>query len=218
MDADAGAHYRVGRMRLSELLAEQPDDAWGIPVRACPGWDVHAVLAHLVANIEDAMAGRLTGPPDDAQTAAQVARHATDDPDALLELWTELAPLFEDLVSTGGVWPATLDVLTHTHDIRAAIGAPVERDDPTVRLAAGLLVEQQQLPQTVVFDVGDTRLSTLPADGPTYEVTTSAFEVCRLRLGRRSADQVLAMQWHPALPAIPAGLFIFGPRDTPLVE
>ncbi len=218
VEADAGAHYRVGRMRLSELLAELPDDTWATPVPACPGWDVHAVVAHLVANIEDGMAGRLTGPPDDTQTAAQVARHAADRPDALLERWTDMAPLFEDFVSAGAIWPATLDVLTHEHDIRAAIGAPVDRTDPLVRLAAELLVERRQLPQTVVFDVGDARLTTLPADGPSYEVMTSAFEVCRLCLGRRSAAQVVAMDWRPALPAVPDGLFIFGPRDTPLVE
>ncbi|MET0145252.1 MAG: hypothetical protein ABW328_10790 [Ilumatobacteraceae bacterium] len=40
----------------------------------------------------------------------------------------------------------------------------------------------------------------------------------RLRLGRRSAEQVAAMGWDAAPGAWLDDLFTFGPRDTPLVE
>ena len=62
------------------------------------------------------------------------------------------------------------------------------------------------------------RLTTKDAGGPVHRVESTAFEVTRIRLGRRSPEQVAAMAWEPALPAVPDGLFIFGPRTTPLEE
>jgi hypothetical protein len=55
-------------------------------------------------------------------------------------------------------------------------------------------------------------------DGPTYRVRTTAFEVVRLRLGRRSRAEVRALDWDPIPPPDLAALFIFGPRPTPLRE
>ena len=134
MHADAGAHYRVGRLRLTELLADQPDDVWAMPVPACPGWDVRSAVSHLLGNVEDAMAGRLTGPPTDAQVTEQVARHRDGPPVALLDEWADAASTFEDLMSQAGIWPVAIDVLAHEQDIRGAIGEPGARDVDTMRL------------------------------------------------------------------------------------
>ncbi|HMJ76012.1 MAG TPA: maleylpyruvate isomerase N-terminal domain-containing protein, partial [Iamia sp.] len=60
-----GAEYRRGRERLSALLADEPEDRWDRPVRACPGWTVRAVVGHLVGTVEDALAGRISGPPSE---------------------------------------------------------------------------------------------------------------------------------------------------------
>ena len=217
MDADAGAHYRVGRLRLTELLADQPDDVWAMPVPACPGWDVRSAVSHLLGNVEDAMAGRLTGPPTDAQVTEQVARHRDGPPAALLDEWADAASTFEDFVSQAGIWPVAIDVLAHEQDIRGAIGEPGARDVETMRLAARMLADAG-LPVTLTFDLGDERLTTKDAGGPVHRVESTAFEVTRIRLGRRSPEQVAAMAWEPALPAVPDGLFIFGPRTTPLEE
>ena len=70
---DLGVHYGLARQRLSALVAGVEDQAL-VPVPACPNWSVHDVIAHLVAVVEDVRAGRLTGPPSDQDTAAQVAR------------------------------------------------------------------------------------------------------------------------------------------------
>jgi uncharacterized protein (TIGR03083 family) len=217
MDADAGSHYRVGRLRLTELLADQPDEVWALPVPACPGWDVRSAVSHLIGNIEDAMAGRLTGPPTDAQVAEQVARHRDGPPVALLDEWADAASTFEDFVSRAGIWPVALNVLAHEQDVRGAIDEPGARDTDTMLLAARMLADVE-LPVTLTFAIGDDRLTTKDAGGPAHEVVTSAFEVTRIRLGRRSPDQVAAMAWEPALPTVPAELFIFGPRSTPLDE
>jgi uncharacterized protein (TIGR03083 family) len=217
VEGDAGARYRVARLKLSTLLAEQPDEAWDLAVPACPGWSVRGTVSHLLGNVEDAMAGRLTGPPTDEQVADQIGRHAEGPAVALLDEWADAAEAFEPIVSQAGIWVVVLDVLTHTQDVRGALGLPGGRDDEDAALMARM-VASTDLPARLVFDVGDEQLATNPVDGPTHRVATTAFEVARIRFGRRSPEQVLAMDWHPPLPAIPDGLFIFGPRDTALVE
>jgi uncharacterized protein (TIGR03083 family) len=217
VDADAGAHYRVARLRLAELLADQPDELWSSPVPAGPGWDVRGAVAHMLGNIEDAMAGRLSGPPTDAQVAEQVARHRDGPAVALLDEWADAASTFEDLVSQAGIWPVAIDVLTHEQDIRGAIDQPGVRESETMRLAARMMTDVE-LPVTLTFDLGDERLTTKDAGGPTHELAANAFEITRIRLGRRSPAQVAAMPWEPALAEVPPQLFIFGPRTTPLEE
>ncbi len=217
MDADAGAHYRVGRLRLSELLVDQPADVWALPVPACPGWDVRGAVSHLLGNIEDAMAGRLTGPPTEAQVAEQLARHRDGPAVALLDEWADAAATFEDFVSQAGIWPVAIDVVAHEQDIRGAIDQPGARDNDTMLLAARMLSDVE-LPVTLTFDLGAERLTTTDAGGAAHALATTAFEVNRIRLGRRSPQQVAALPWEPALPSVPDGLFIFGPRTTPLEE
>ena len=67
---DVGVRYRSVRERLGDLLRTLPLPAdpeaaspWELPVPACPGWRVRDVLAHLVGNLEDGRAGRISGLP-----------------------------------------------------------------------------------------------------------------------------------------------------------
>lgn len=214
-DEDVGVRYRSARLRLGETLATLDAPQWDLTVDACPGWRVRDVLAHLVGVIEDAMAGRLTGPPPPAQTREQVDRHRHQEPAALLDEWNALGAGFEDALSSLGIWPAFMDVLSHEHDIRAALGDQSYRDHDDVDLAAERLTDT--LPSGVQITIaGRTRGS---ADSePAARLTATSFEVLRLRLGRRSSAQVLAMDWEgdPA-PFLP-DLFIFGPASQDRIE
>jgi uncharacterized protein (TIGR03083 family) len=120
---DLGAVYREARGRLGPLVNELPD-ATAISVPACPAWSVHDVVAHLVAVVEDVMAGRLTGIPSEEDTAAQVGRRSGRSVTDIVAEWDELAPPFETFLSATPVWPAAMDVLSHEQDIRAAINEP----------------------------------------------------------------------------------------------
>ncbi|MGI9052697.1 MAG: maleylpyruvate isomerase family mycothiol-dependent enzyme [Ilumatobacteraceae bacterium] len=213
-----GAHYRASRERLTDLLADLDAGDWSQPVPACPGWRVHDVVAHLVGVIEDGMAGKLDGPPDDSVTAEEVLRHRDDAPAELLARWQELAPLFEAVVTEREVWPAAFDALSHEHDIRGALGRPGSRSDVSVQLAAQLLIEGLDVAAVVHADLEHASVSSPPVDGPQLTVRTTAFEVLRLRLGRRSRDQVLALEWSSPPGDVVDELFVFGPRRGPLVE
>ena len=217
-----GECYRSVRSRLGPLLADLDEAAWEVDVPATPGWRVRDVLAHLVGNCEDAAAGRLTGPPDEAMTAEQVERHSDDDPAMLLARWHELAPDFEHGVTALGIWPAFIDVWSHEHDVRGALGQPGSRDDQDTRdvfilVSGGWRPDPApQGPVVLATDLGDRTLYEGPSGAPVITLDASAFEVNRLRLGRRSEEQVRAMAWsEPPGPWLPE-LFAFGPRAEPL--
>ncbi len=66
--------YGESRSRLLALVSGLDERGLAAPVPACPGWRVRDVVAHLTAVGEDVLEGRLTGPPTEEQSAAQVAR------------------------------------------------------------------------------------------------------------------------------------------------
>lgn len=215
-------HSGASRARIVELLGGIGPEQWRTPVPACPGWSVHDVLAHLVGVIEDATAGGLSGPPDETQTAGQVERHRGDDPRELLDAWGRLAPGFESMVATAAVWPAMFDVLSHEHDVRSALGRPGARDDGGVRLAAELLLRWCRTTVPISVRLDGTRTATVRdhdgGSGPGLELSTTSFEVLRLRLGRRSARQVAALDWSGDPTPVIDELFTFGPAEQDLVE
>ncbi|WP_426574521.1 maleylpyruvate isomerase family mycothiol-dependent enzyme [Aquihabitans sp. McL0605] len=210
-----GARYASTRLRLTALLESMDEAGWERPAAACPGWRVRDVLAHLVGIIEDAVAGRLSGPPPPALTAEAVARHLDDDPRDLLASWAVGGPLFEAAITERGVWPAFIDVLSHEHDVRGALGLPGERTGDDVRFAGRLLTAE--LPPGLVVHV-DEPVGTEPvADGEARLVTTS-WELLRVRLGRRSRAQVLLLDWVGDPEPFLDDLFVFGPAARDLVE
>lgn len=215
---DLAAHYRGGRERLTELVADLDDAGWATPVAACPGWDVKAVVSHLVGIQEDVAAGTLAGVPTEEQTAAQVARHRGTAPADLLGRWAELSPGFEKLIDQLRVWPAAIDVGTHEQDVRAALGRPGARDCALVVEAAHVLAAQLDAAHPVEFDLDGTTVRSLGDGDAALRLRTSAFELFRARLGRRSLAQVTALDWSGDPAPVLDALFVFGPRAEPLVE
>ena len=216
--AEVGEHYRRVRLRLTDLLRGIGDDDWSVPVPACPGWTVHDVLSHVVGIVEDVNAGLITGPPDESQTAAQVERHRHDGPADMLDRWTDLGEPFEQLVTAVQAWPAALDVLSHEHDIRAALDRPGARDDELVLTAARQMIELIDVDGTLTVDLGVQTVCSARKPGPDYRLRATPFEVFRFRLGRRSRDQVAGLDWSCDPEGVLDDLFVFGPASEPLSE
>lgn len=220
-EARVGDRYRSSRNRLTSLLGSIETADWETPVPACPGWRVRDVLAHLVGVIEDAAAGRISGPPDASQTADEVDRHRSDDPAELLGRWAMLAPPFESSISDGTRWPAFIDVLSHEHDIRGALGITGERDHPDLLRVAALLTNGLPDELEVVLDTEpDDGLDTgLEHEGDgTIRLHTTSFEFFRLRLGRRSRSQVAGLAWTADPTPWLDQLFVFGPAGADITE
>jgi uncharacterized protein (TIGR03083 family) len=217
---DLAAMYLDTHARLSELVAGLDRAAVATAVPACPGWSVADVVAHVTAVADDALAGRLTGPPSDEQTAEQVARYKDVPVDDVLSAWSELAPKFAEVVGAFEVWPAALDVAAHEQDVRGALGLPGYRDTDIVRSGAARLVRLLNPPRSLVVEVEDAMFPVEGADGAADELRlrTTRWEVFRFRLGRRSRAQLAAMAWSGDPAPILDHLAIFGPARADVVE
>jgi uncharacterized protein (TIGR03083 family) len=222
-ELDLGIVYREARQRIGALVAARPETGDTV-VPACPGWTVQCVTAHLVAVVEDVLAGRLTRPPSAEETAEQVARRSGRPVAAVVAEWDALAPQFEAALSATPVWPAALDVLSHEQDIRGAIGERGARDVPGIVAGARRLVQGIPAPVDLLVHLDGEDYWTGPdssrgaGEGPALELTTTSFEAFRFRLGRRSRPQLAALAWSGDPAPVLDHLTIFGPSPTDIVE
>jgi uncharacterized protein (TIGR03083 family) len=246
---DLARLYRDTRERLTALVAGLDEAALATPVPACPGWLVQDVVAHLAAIVEDALAGRLTGPPSEEETAVQVARYKGRPMTRTLAEWTAGAPQFEEIISAFDVPPAVIDVASHEQDIRGALGRPGARDTEAIWQMGGWLLRGLRSPvplRVTVEDAefrvgppGDGRAAAEPSPGagrkeagraaaepsagaggeePVLGLTTTRFEAFRWRMGRRSRDQLAALDWSGDPAPVLDHLVVFGPARTDVIE
>lgn len=213
--------YAATRQRVVALVAGLDEGQLATGVPACPGWSVRDVVAHLAAIAEDGLAGGLSGPPDDRQTAAQVARFARYSLAGILAAWTAAAAGFGEVIEASRSWPAVIDVASHEQDIRAALHRPGARDSDAVRESADRLLRALRPPVPLRVEVEDAEyvVGPAPADGePVLSLTTTRFEAFRWRMGRRSSAQLAALRWSGDPAPVLAHLTVFGPAATDIVE
>ena len=216
--ADLARMYRETRERLTALVAGLDEAELGTPVPACPGWSVADVIGHLAAIPEDALAGRLTGPPSEEETAAQVARFRGKPMAQTLAGWTELAPRFEEVVAAFKVWPAVIDVASHEQDVRGAVGQPGARDTEVIREMSGWLLAGLAPPVRLRVTVEQAHIQVGPDDAPVLGLTTTWYEAFRWRMGRRSRDQLAALDWSGDPAPVLDHLAVFGPARADIIE
>jgi uncharacterized protein (TIGR03083 family) len=215
---DLGRLYRETRERLICLVCELDDAALETVVPACPRWSVRDVVSHLVAIVEDALAGRLTVPPAEEETAAQVARCRNRGQAEILETWATLAPQFEQAVAEFRVWPAVIDIASHEHDIRGALGRPAARDTAAVWHGAGYLLAELTSPVALRITVEEAEFRVGPPGGTSLGLATSRFEAFRWRMGRRSRTQLAALDWSGDPSPVLDHLAVFGPAINDIIE
>ena len=175
-------------------------------------------MCHLVANVEDAAAGRLTIPPPDEQTAAQVARCQNRDLAEMLRAWAALAPPAEEAIAEFRLWPAVIDVASHEQDIRGALGRPGARNAAAIWHGAEWLLSGMTAPVPLRIAVEEAEFRAGPGGGIEVRLTTSRFEAFRWRMGRRSRAQLAALDWSGDPAPVLDHLVIFGPADSDIIE
>ena len=218
LDRDLPRLYRDTRVRVGSLVSVVDDAGLGARVPACPAWSVRDVVAHLAAVAGDVVAGRLTGPPSEEETAAQVARFAGQPLADVLARWAAIAPEFEHLIGEFQVRAAVIDIASHEHDIRGAIGRPGARDAEVVWRSAGWLLTGLRPPVPLRVVVEDAQFRLGPGGGTELRLTTSRFEAFRWRMGRRSRAQLAALDWSGDPAAVIDHLVVFGPAAHDVVE
>jgi uncharacterized protein (TIGR03083 family) len=219
--ADLGATYRDARERLTALVRALTDEQLAVRVPACPAWSVQDTLAHHVGVLADAVAGDFTAmvnatqpsaeneaARDDA-TARQVAERAGRSLDEVLGEWEEVCAVVEPLLSEGrmpaGAPPfaevgATMDLISHLHDIRDGLGEPGDRDAPGNRLTlagyVGWLGTRHAAAGAPPLRIRAEDKEWVFGDGePQATVTGSRFEIMRAASGRRTKGQVRSLDW-----------------------
>ena len=222
-----GELYADVRLRITDLVRDLDAGRARTPVPGCPGWTVHDVVAHATGLVADVNAGRLDGVATDPWTEAQVeARRDTPLADVLAE-WSEQAATFEPAMDG---WPkgmsrtVLIDLVTHEHDVRGALGRPGGRDGEPYAIArkgyaVGLAkaLAERGLPGLRLeapdwsFDAGEDPRVTVRAK--------DSFELFRALAGRRGKGQVLGYDWSgDPTPYLPV-LNHFGPLpDEDVIE
>ena len=199
--AEVADAYAGCRKRVNEVVRSLDQDPASLAVPTCPGWSVKDVVSHLTGVVDDALAGRLDGVATEPWTAAQVEARRDLPVTDILDEWNEKAPAFEQLLDAIGDpgRQAVFDTVSHEHDIRTATGATGARDSDALRIALGFagrhfvaLAKDAGLNVAVRSDEGATFGD--PADASAV-LSGSTFELVRALSGRRSLDQLRAMNW-----------------------
>jgi uncharacterized protein (TIGR03083 family) len=210
--------YRDAKERITGLVRALDGAGLNTPVAACPGWSVRDVVAHLAAVADDWGQGRLTGPPTDEETAAQIARFGGRDMSEIVAAWTEATYHLNELAETAGMEPPVGDVTSHEHDVRAALAMPGARDSDAVWYSSDRLMTNLRTPVPLRVTVEDAEYRSGPDDGAEICLQTTRFEALRWRTGRRSRAQLAAMDWSDDPTPVLDHLYMFGPAVADIVE
>jgi uncharacterized protein (TIGR03083 family) len=220
--------YTAIHERIAEVVT---DDTCGLSVLACPGWQIHDVLAHLCGLCEDWVNHRLDGYASEGWSAAQVARHADRSCTQILDLWANSLSSFGRLRepflgSVPARW-AFGDAVVHEADIRGALGRGRVPDDAVTLALDGTMARWHRevlsragLPALHVHADSQDWLLGEPGDPDAVVVEASLYEVFRALAGRRNKDQVRAWTWSSdPEPYLTAGLpYPFHWRTTTLSD
>lgn len=218
--------YRTSRQRLVDLAPTLTAQQLELPLPATPPWTVIDAYRHLTGVCANVLDGTMEGAGSPTWTAAQIDTRREASINEVCAEWEGRAPALEALVESGG--PAmsftAFDAWTHEQDIRAAVGLAGARDAVAEGLASLALTTLGGRyagtgAPTVEFDLGNGTRSLGAAD-PTVTLRTSPYELLRVIFGRRSRQQMEALDWsnpdHAA--AVIDALPIFLPPDTDIVD
>lgn len=187
-----GTLYRDGRTRFVELVRDADPTT---PVPACPRWTVKDVFSHVAGIPADILAGRVEGVATEPWTQAQVdARQSQSIADIAAE-WEQNGAQVDEMVDSFGPTGAQLlfDLTTHELDVRAALGTPMPDDLEVYDVALDFVMANLLADVPLRFVAGDRIWS--GADVPVATLTISKRELLRAVAGRRTKEQIVAMDW-----------------------
>lgn len=206
MTYDLALAYASARGRIIDLVrAAGVDAAANRIVPATPAWTVHHLMAHLRGEVVDMMDNNLEGAPGDEWTAKQVARFGSTPIEVLFHEWTHDSKFVEALLRAGtaGAFtvPCIMDIHVHEQDLRALFDMPGERSGSFYEWAVPLLggrigdrVAKAGLEPMAII----TPLGRFGADDAAVTLTVGEWEYTRVAFGRRSLEQVVALDWRRA--------------------
>ena len=216
--------YNEAVTSFVEFARTLTPEEWAMHVPCTPLWTAREVLSHVAGVPDDGLAGRVDGAATEPWTQSQVERNADLPVDELLDRLMSQYAMFGAAIDQMGEGRPPFDCHSHEHDIRHAVSRPGNRDSAIIRDAGeSLLSTLAGLPVGVAITYEDSTESQVGAPDATAAATLSIsrFEMFRSRLGRRTLEQVRALDWGgdaDAIEAVIAGWFVFGPSDIEINE
>jgi uncharacterized protein (TIGR03083 family) len=195
--SDLSDGYHHTRRRVSELVAGLDDAALATRVPACPAWTVHQLVAHMAGIPEALTSGSFPAGDLQAWLDGLVEERQDVPVPALLERWEACAVGTSSLVDGGGSL-MFIDVVSHEHDVRGAVGQGGARGTAEVRATVQLLLDLLAPAITeaglgaLVVDSGEVRWASQFAR-PGCTLRVDPWEAIRVLQSRRTADEVRAL-------------------------
>jgi uncharacterized protein (TIGR03083 family) len=217
--------YEWGHQRLLDLAVDLSDDEAATPAPALPGWTVKDTYAHLAGACTDLVDGRSDGVATAPWTARQVEERRDRSLEEVCEEWSRRKPALLEMLRVASplVRLTPVDLWAHTHDIRGALGRPADRDCGLTMYAvnvpmAGYRASWQDTGLDPINVVTPTKEWSLGEGEPVATLRTETWELGRMLLGRRSRDQMTAMNWTGDPEPFVDHLHVFGPAAYDVIE
>lgn len=218
-----GTAYAGVRKRVGELVLSLDSEDLEKRVPACPDWTIKNLVSHMTGIAADMIAGNVAEAGQDDWTTAQIATRNDRSMQEIVDEWNEVGSQLEAALEHlhPAVGALTVgDVVTHEHDARQALGRSGARDSDAVAIGLDIYVRRfgrrirdAGLPTLEV----KTESQTLQAgkEEPIGAVGGSEFELLRSLTGRRTLDQIKALDW-----TVDSGpyLGVFSSYDVPSQE
>ena len=133
----------------------------------------------------------------------------------ILDRWDEQTPTFASLVAELEIWLVPFDLITHEFDIKGALGDRSNRTGDEISTFASRIGDGVDVGRPLRIETETQVLGVPEAD---LSLRISDFELVRVRPGRRSADQVRALDWSEDIGDDALGICVFGPSPVDIVE
>lgn len=218
---DAERLYLESQEAILGLINE---DNAHLNVPACPEWNLRELLAHLTGALIDLATGNTDGAPRPEWTAKHIERYRDTSVTELAQTWRDAArsPEAKALYEKMGIG-LLLDIGTHEFDVRGAVGNKERRDAEVLKaihpIATSMVDQRIREAEESALTLGTEVGPVIVGDGmPQGSLSTTVFELSRVITGRRSPQQVRALEWSvDPSPWIDA-LLVIGRRETDLFE
>lgn len=205
-------HYRGQREELCALFASLDEQQLQTAVPGSPTWVVRDVLAHLVGVTADFCSGTLEGAGTPPWTQAQVDARRDKTVPEMVEEWSKRGVGFEEAMPQMGFFrvASVYDVTLHGDDVREALRMPLGTSPTHAWVLDGIIdlaaKRAKGVGTLVLHSEGNS--GTIGEGEPTAELRMDdRGEVARVFGGRRTDDQIRALDWtgdpEPWLPVLP---------------
>lgn len=231
-DTESRVVYAAMRAELIGLLRALSDAEQEIVVPSCPEWTIRDVAAHVTGVNADVIDGNVAELGADEWTGHQVESRTGMSLADICNEWEGIASRTTAFMSADPFMGVRIgaDLVTHVHDVLEALGR--SDDDLTVSGRNGVGIRSAlsrygpffceragnaELPIVSVIVVPDAIGNQSWKSGEGNAAATlsgSAFDLLRTFTGRRTVEQVLAMDWSGDSEPYLSMINPYGPMKT----